>query len=149
MTAAAPNAEFILNHSDQMHTELARRKLRHFIPHAWKIVEPTTEFKPNWHIDAICDHLQAVSDGEIRNLLINIPPRSMKSLTISVFWPVWMWINKPSTRWLFSSYALSLATRDAVKSRRIIQHPWFIARWGNVFELSGDQNAKQRYENNH
>lgn len=149
MSAATANVQHLLQHGDEIRTELAARKLRHFIPEVWHIVEPKTEFKSNWHIDAICDHLQAVSDGEIRNLLINIPPRSMKSLTISVFWPVWTWINNPSVRWLFSSYALSLAIRDAVKSRRIIQSPWFQDRWGDNFRLSGDQNAKQRYDNNH
>jgi len=146
---SAPDIKQLMENPDALKVELATRKLRHFIPQAWHIVEPNTEFRPNWHIDAICDHLQAVYDGEIKNLLVNVPPRSMKSLTISVFWPVWCWINKPSVRWLFSSYALSLATRDSVKSRRIINSPWFKERWGNRFKLSGDQNAKQRYDNNH
>ncbi len=144
---AAPDLTAILNDPDSLHRELAERKLRHFIPLAWPIVEPNTEFKPNWHIDAICDHLQAVFDGEIKNLLVNVPPRAMKSLTISVFWPVWSWIRNPGTRWLFSSYAHTLAIRDAVKSRRIIQSEWFKNLWGGAFKLSGDQNAKQRYEN--
>lgn len=146
--AEAFNIEAALNDPHGLDKELASRKLRHFIPQAWHVVEPNNEFKPNWHIDAICDHLQAVYDGEIRNLLVNVPPRAMKSLTISVFWPVWCWINNPGIQFLFSSYAHTLATRDAVKSRRIIQSPWFRQRWGDKFKLQGDQNAKQRYENN-
>lgn len=138
----------ILLEPDQLRTELATRKLKHFIAQAWHIVEPNTTYKANWHIDAICEHLQAVFDGEIRNLLVNVPPRTMKSLTISVFWPVWCWINNPNIRWLYSSYAHTLSVRDAVKSRRIIQSDWFTDRWGDRFKLSGDQNAKQRYDNN-
>ncbi len=137
----------ILADPDALNTELATRKLHHFVEQAWHVVEPNTVYKSNWHIDAICEHLQAVFDGEIRNLLVNIPPRCMKSLIISVFWPTWSWINTPSTRWLFSSYAHPLAVRDAVKSRRILQSDWFQSRWGNRFKMSGDQNAKQRYDN--
>jgi predicted phage terminase large subunit-like protein len=142
-------AEFqnLLEHPDMIQTELATRKLSHFVKQAWHVVEPNTVYKQSWHIDAICDHLQAVFDGDIRNLLVNIPPRCMKSLIISVFWPTWSWINNPSTRWLFSSYAHPLAIRDAVKSRRILQSDWFQERWGKGFKLSGDQNAKQRYDN--
>src|SRR4051794_4834319 len=66
--------------------EFARRSLREFIRQAWIVVEPATEFVPGWHLDAICEHLEAASTGRIRNLLINIPPRHMKSLAVSVFW---------------------------------------------------------------
>lgn len=114
---------------------------------AWSIAEPSVPFKPNWHIDRICEHLEAVTAGEIRRLLINIPPRHMKSLAVAVFWPVWEWTFDPHVRWLFSSYALTLAKRDSVKCRRIIDSPWFQDRWGAVFQLSGDQNEKLRFEN--
>jgi len=140
-------AEDILNSPDQLYAELARRKLKHFVEQAWPIVEPSTPFKNNWHIGAICEHAQAVMDCEIRNLLINIPPRFLKSLIISVFLPAWSWIDRPSFRWLYSSYAHSLAVRDALKTRRILQHPWYRQRWGESFKLAGDQNAKQRYDN--
>lgn len=144
--STAPDLEQVLQNPNALYTELATRKLSHFVEQAWHVVEPNTPYKANWHIDAICDHLQAVYDGEIKNLLVNIPPRCMKSLIISVFWPTWSWISNPSTRWLFSSYAHPLAVRDAVKSRRILQSDWFKARWKHI-ALSGDQNAKQRYDN--
>jgi hypothetical protein len=62
---------------------------------AWHVLEPTTPFVPGWHLDAICEHLEAVNAGQIRNLLINMPPRHMKSLAVSVFWPVWTWLKRP------------------------------------------------------
>jgi predicted phage terminase large subunit-like protein len=71
----------------------------------------------------------------------------MKSLTVSVFAPAWSWINTPEMQWLTASYAQSLATRDSVKTRRLIASPWYRSRWGEKFNLAGDQNAKQRYEN--
>lgn len=118
-----------------------------FIRDAWEVVEPATPFVDNWHIGAIAEHLQAVTDGQIRNLLINIPPRSMKSTIVSVVWPVWEWAFRPATRWLYASYALPLSIRDALKSRRVIQSRWYQQRYGDVFKLTGDQNQKSRYEN--
>src|ERR1700761_2278193 len=93
--------------------------LHTFVSQAWPILEPTTPFVPGNHLTAICEHLEAVTNGQIQALLINIPPRHMKSLAVSVFWPVWEWILHPERRWLYSSYALSLATRDSVKCRRL------------------------------
>jgi predicted phage terminase large subunit-like protein len=125
----------------------AERSLSAFIAQAWHVVEPTSPFIPNWHIDAISEHLEAVTRGQIRNLLINMPPRHMKSLAVSVFWPCWEWIPNPERRWLFASYAASLSIRDSVKCRRLMQSPWYQRNWGDRFKLTGDQNAKERYEN--
>ena len=84
--------------------ELATRSFRQFVRQAWAVVEPSTPFVPGWHIDAIIEHLEAITSGQIRNLLINVPPRHMKSLLVSVFWPAWEWIRRPERRWLYSSY---------------------------------------------
>ena len=110
--------------------------------------EPSTLFVPGFHIDAIVEHLEAVSYGQIRNLIINVPPRHMKSLLVSVFWPAWEWTRWPERRWLYSSYAASLSIRDSVKCRRLIESPWYQSRWGHVFSLTSDQNAKMRFDNN-
>jgi len=120
---------------------------RAFIRAGWPVVEPTTVYTPGWHVDAIAEKLEACGTGEVRRLVINIPPRYMKSLAVSVFWPVWIWTRKPSMRFLTASYGDDLATRDAVKSRRLIQSGWFAARFSDIFQLTGDQNQKTRYEN--
>jgi predicted phage terminase large subunit-like protein len=75
----------------------------------------------------------------------------MKSLLVAVFWPTWLWgpADKPHVQFLYGSYALQLATRDNLKRRRLIQSPYYQKRWGHVFQLTGDQNAKQRFENDH
>jgi predicted phage terminase large subunit-like protein len=115
---------------------------------AWPIIEPNTALIWGWHLDAICEHLEAVPH-EIQHLLITIPPRSGKSTLVSVMWPTWSWIRQPEWRWLFASYAQTLSTRDALRSRRVLQSPWYQARWGERFRLTGDQNQKTRYENDH
>mgnify|MGYP000011037049 CR=1 FL=1 len=127
--------------------EYCERSLSGFIRQSWPVLEPATPYVHGAHIDAICEHLAAVDRGEIRNLLINIPPRCMKSMLIAVMWPAWRWAHHPSTRWLFASYAQQLSVRDSLKMRRLIQSPWYQRLWGDRFALTDDQNAKMRFEN--
>lgn len=114
----------------------------------WDIVEPKREYIHNWHIDAICEHLQAVTNFEIENLVISMPPRHMKSMIVSVFWQTWAWITKPETRWIFASYAANLSVRDAVKSRRLMSHPRYLDMFKPKWKFSEDENVKSRYSNN-
>lgn len=126
----------------------AERTLRVFVEEAWRnVLFPAVPFVPNWHVDVICDHLEAVSRGDIKNLIINIPPRHLKSTTVGVCWPAWVWIKNPSFRWLFSSFKQSLAVRDSVDCRRIIESEWYREHWGHVYELTTDQNEKKTFEN--
>jgi predicted phage terminase large subunit-like protein len=127
--------------------ELATRRLGEFVRQAWPVIEPLTPFVPGWHIDAIIEHLEAVTRGELRQLLINVPPRHMKSLLVSVLWPAWEWILRPERRWLYSSYAASLSIRDSVKCRTLIDSPWYQRFWGDRFSLASDQNTKTRFDN--
>lgn len=136
---------------EQVLRERGRRKasasLYEFVRQAWDVVEPGVKFVPSWHIEAICEHLEAVSSGEIRKLLINVPPRHSKSTLVSVMWPMWEWLTSPSEKFLCASYSGALSIRDNLKARRLVQSPWYQERWGHMFELAGDQNAKQRFEN--
>src|SRR5438876_202254 len=131
----------------RLKAEKARRRLDEFVRQAWPVLEPHTSFVDGMHLHAVCDHLQAVSEGRIRNLVINIPPGHAKSLLTAVFWPAWVWIDHPETRWLFSSYREPLAIRDSVKCRRLIESAWYQERWGDRHQLTEDQNQKQRFEN--
>jgi hypothetical protein len=103
----------------------ARRSLKAFMMQAWPVLEPGTELVEGIHIDAICCHLQAVTEGRIPNLIINVPPGHAKSLLTGVFWPAWVWIEHPESRWLFSSYREPLAVRDSLKCRRLIESDWY------------------------
>jgi len=135
---------------EEIDQELAVRSLGHFVKQMWRWADPG-DFKPGWHIDAICEHLEAVSKGQIRRLIINIPPRHMKSLAVAVFWPAWTWLYNPAEQWLFASYAESLSIRDSVKCRRLIQslaYQELLSKYQPDFVLTGDQNTKIRFENN-
>jgi len=114
---------------------------------AWPILEPATPFIPNWHLDVLAEFLEAVWQCEINDLLINMPPRHMKSIEVAVMFPAFVWTQEPSLRWLYSSYAQSLSIRDSVKMRRLIESPWYRERWGHVFSLTSDQNQKLKFEN--
>lgn len=117
--------------------------LRVFAREAWYIADPS-EYIHGWHIDAIYEHLEAVATGEIRNLIINMPPRHMKSLAL-VFWQAWLWTWKPKTRFFGSSYDESLAIRDAVKMRDIVESHWYQTNW--ALRIKHDQNQKRKFDN--
>ena len=125
----------------------ASGSLYEFVKQSWHVVEPGIPFIASWHIETICEHLEAVSAGEIHRLLINIPPRHSKSTIVSVMWPAWEWLTDPAQKFLCASYSGNLSTRDNLKTRRLLQSPWYQERWGYMFSFAGDQNAKQRFEN--
>lgn len=127
--------------------ENCRRNLAVFVKHGWSVLEPETPLVWGWHIDAICKHLEAVSRGDIKRLLINVPPGHMKSLIVGVFWPAWVWLTNPSWRVMFGSYALDLSQRDSVRCRDVISSSWYAETFDPQWKLKGDQNVKTWFEN--
>lgn len=127
--------------------EACRRSLATFAQRAWHILEPATPLKWGWALDAICAHLEAVTRGDCLRLLMNVPPGTMKSLLTGVIWPAWEWgpHGKPEHRFLGTSHKQDLAVRDNLKCRRLIQSAWYQERW--PVTLTGDQNAKTKFEN--
>ncbi len=108
--------------------------LAEFVKAAWKILEPDQPLVWNWHLDALCDHLEAVTDGRINRLLINIPPGSSKSLLVSVLWPAWEWGPKGrrSLRYLTTSFNDGPVKRDTRKTRDLILSDWYKTLWPQV-----------------
>lgn len=136
--------------------ELLSRSLHAYLRAMWPIVEPGRPFVDNWHLHAICEVLEAVTRFELRCVVINIPPRTAKSITTCVAWPTWVWTQRPdpergvlgpAARFLCASHDIDLATRDSVRSRRVLDSDWYRARWGDRFQLTTDQNVKTNYEN--
>lgn len=127
--------------------ELARRSLAEFAKQAWHVLEPSTELKWGWALDAICEHLEAVSNGQSKRLLMNVPPGSMKSLLTGVIFPAWEWgpLDRKGLRYLATAHKQDLAVRDNMKCRRLIQSAWYQKLWPVV--LTSDQNAKTKFEN--
>lgn len=127
--------------------------LYEFLRNAWKYVD-ASEWKDGWPIEAVAEHLQAVVDGDIKRLIVNIPPRMGKSTITSVAFPAWTWAQQhrsptsgPGVQFLMASYANQLVLRDSVKCRRLIESPWYQKLWGDRFTLNSDQNTKSRFSN--
>lgn len=137
----------LLATADDAQRELCRRSLAAFARRAWPILEPSTELKWGWALDAICQHLEAVTAGELKRLLMNVPPGSMKSLLTGVIWPAWEWgpRNLAHHRFLGTAHKQDLAVRDNLKCRRLIRSAWFQRLW--PVALVSDQDAKTKFEN--
>ena len=126
----------------------AEYSLHEFLKQAWSHIEGSIPFVDNWHLEAIAIHLEACYRRKIKNLIINVPPRTSKTTLVSVVYPVWVWLQNPQEKFMFASYANSLAMEHSVKSRRLIESNWFQSRWGKLFQLTKDQNTKKNFENN-
>ena len=127
--------------------------LYEFYKAAWPYIDPAP-WAGSWAIEAVCDHLQAVVDGEIRKLLINISPRCSKSGVVSVALLPWTWAQPtitptsgPRVPFLYASYANQLSLRDSVKCRRLIESDFYQQHWRSRFSLTTDQNTKSRFTN--
>lgn len=121
----------------------AQRKLLEFTRQSFEIIEPGQDFVDNWHLGSIAEHLEAVTRGYLRNLVINIPPGCMKSILTSVCWPAWDWANDPTLRILNASYGVDLAIRDAAKTREIVNSEWYRECWPEVrIKIGSDQKTK-------
>jgi predicted phage terminase large subunit-like protein len=129
--------------------------LAEFVRAAWHVIEPGQPYIHGWHIDFICAHLEAITNGDLNDdgtyynrLLVNVPPGTMKSLLIGVFWPAWEWgpRNMPHLRYVCASHGLDLAIRDSLRMRRLVTDEWYQGHWGDRVQITGDQNAKAKFE---
>ncbi len=128
--------------------------LHEFFLAAWSILEPATELIDSWHYELICQYLELITRGEFRKrytdklgLIINVPPRTGKSTLVSVCWPVWSWILRPSLRFLCASYSDQLATEHSMARRNLVTSRWFQERWGERFMLLADRNRINDFGN--
>ena len=131
----------------------AEESMYDFFRGAWTYID-AAPWVDGWCMEAIAEHLEAVCYGQIRRLIVNISPRCSKSNLVSVAFPAWVWaqpvigpICGPRVPFLHASYANQLSLRDSVKCRRLIESPWYQARWGHRFKLTTDQNTKSRFTN--
>jgi predicted phage terminase large subunit-like protein len=145
-----PRAEITPSHVRSYLTQVAaeemRRSLRIFAKRAWPQLQPQTVIW-NWHMDAICDHLAYVTMGEIRFLMINVPPRMSKTMLVSVLWPDWHWLHEPGEQFLTAGVDDQLARDAAILSRRLIESDWFKTLYPAQIELYDDENTAGMYRN--
>jgi len=142
-----------------LNREIYARDFSEFVRNSWHVVEPGRLLVWGWHLKAKCDHLQAVFRftapeeslfpeerglPNIRDIIINEPPRCSKSLFTSVLFPAWVWTRWLGARFLNITYADDLAQRDALKCRNLVESPWYQSHWPSV-RVNDDQRAKSRY----
>jgi predicted phage terminase large subunit-like protein len=109
-----------------------------FVHSAWHTLKPHEPFIRNWHLEALAYHLEAVSRGDIHRLQVWIPPGTMKTGMVTVFFHPWEWTTRPWLRYFASSYELHLSSRFSLESQMVVKHPWYQARWGDLFSLKLD-----------
>lgn len=132
---------------EQIDGELSRRHLRDFLRCAWPHIEKERSFTTGWHIDAVCDHLDAVALRHIKRLVINVPPRTTKSTIVQVCYPAHRWIKNPETQFLCISHTDRLVIRDGQKMRLLIEKPWYQGLKDADWQIRQGQDQKQKFEN--
>ncbi len=153
MVASAPTLDPF-----EIRRQLARKKLSWFMRESWPILEPSTKFVWNWHLEAVCEHVQAMFMGwiesqrtgvpyKVRNLMITEPPGSAKSRTTSVCAVAWMWGHAPSTRFMCFSSNPRVSMRDSMYCRELVESQWYQTVFKPDWKMAEDQNAKGNYRN--
>ena len=102
-----------------------RLDLTSFIVRGFGHLNPQTAYLHNWHIEVMAAKLHACMNGNIRRLIINVPPRSLKSLCASVALPAWWLGHQPSASILCASYGQELANRLAMDCRSVMTSDWY------------------------
>lgn len=134
----------VLETAWHLQRQLYRKSFKEFVNAAWPHVS-SRKLVWGWHLDEICQALQDVADGVNNRLIINVPPRSLKSMLVSVLYPAWVWTRDSSHQFLTVSHSRTLSTRDARYSRNLIQSDWYRDLFPEVVIVS-DQNQKMYYE---
>lgn len=134
--------------ADDAEREICRRSLAAFVRRAWHVVEPGQAYTHGRHIDVMCARLERVTRGQTTRLLINVPPGTMKSLLVNVFWPMWEWgaLGLSSLRTVGVSHEQGLGVRDNLKCRRLLLSDWYQRLWPSL-RLQRDQSEKIKFEN--
>lgn len=137
---------------EKMQSEVLRRHLTgpgslpRFVRHFWSVIEPDMPLVWNWHLDELCQCIElAVRSGKHPRWIFNIPPGTLKSILVSVMVRAWLWAENPALRFLSASYSSHLSVRDNIKLRTIVLSPEY-KKIFRKFSLTGDQNAKERFD---
>ena len=115
-----------------------------FLRRVMATVSPGVRYRHNWHIDAMAEYLAACARGELPRLMINLPPRMLKSTLVSVAWPAWVLGHQPRERIMVASYAQALSTKHSTDCRAVMEAPWY-QRLFTATQLAHDQNEKEKF----
>ena len=131
-----------MNLSQSEYRALLRHDLYSFTERSFYELNPTTAFLPNWHLEAVTSALEACRRGEITRLIINQPPRSLKSLSASVAFVAFLLGHDPTAQIICASYGQELANKHAMDCRSILSSAWYQALFPRT-RLSPQRQALQ------
>lgn len=121
-----------------------REDFSSFIHKCFTTINPGIEYQPNWHIDFIAEYLEAIRMGKTKRLIINMPPRALKSVCVSVAWPAWLLGHNPKCRIIVASYSQVLSIKHSLDCKIIIESEWYKDLFPQTI-LSNKHNLKSKF----
>ena len=115
-----------------------------FLHKAFRTLNPSSEYIDNWHLNIISQYLTAAKTGLIKRLIINMPPRALKSICTSVAFPAWILGHNPASKIIVASYTNSLSLKHSLDCRNIMESSWYKEIFPNTV-LSKNQNQKSKF----
>lgn len=116
----------------------------YFLQRGFLEISPASMLYNSWYLDLISEYLEAVEQGKIKRLIINIPPRHLKSLTVNVFWTAWLLGNNPSLKIISTSYSNGLSIKHSCDTRHIMGCKWYKNLFPNT-QIAYGTNTKQKF----
>lgn len=164
---AVLDADGILALLRKCDAELMKRSFPEFVRAAWHVVNPGETVVWGWHLEAICRHVQwayeelfrvrearkagtpldEIRRQAVQNLMINVPPRSAKSLIVAVFGPVWAWLHDPTLKIRCTSGNLRVSDTCSDYAYDLITSAWFKETFTPTWQIRGDRTAKRKWAN--
>lgn len=133
-----------MKYEEEMLEAVLRLDFASFIGKVFSTINPGTEYQANWHIDLIAEYLEAVRCGQIKRLIINMPPRALKSVCVSVAWPAWLLALDPAVRIMAASYSSVLSIKHSLDSRLVVSSSWYKKLFPKT-KLSKNHNQKSKF----
>jgi predicted phage terminase large subunit-like protein len=124
---------------------ILREDFASFTHRSFQLISQGNAFQPNWHLQAMAYQLARLRDGETTRLIVTVPPRSLKSITISVAWVAWMLGHDPKLRFVCVSYSAELSLKHARDCRAVMQSDWYRRIFPGTI-LSRERNAEHDFQ---
>jgi predicted phage terminase large subunit-like protein len=150
-TEAELDAALLALTPDELEADICKESFFEFFCAFWHTIE-AVELKLNWHIEYLCNQLQEVFETWAAgtpqpDVLINVPPGTSKSTTVTQLFPAWLWVRKPSIRLISSSFNAALSISHSTKTRLCLKSPKFQRLYPGLIEFQDDQDGKTDYRN--
>jgi hypothetical protein len=129
-----------LSQQEMLYLAAVKSDLKMFLRHAFRLMNPNTAFMENWHIDSIVYELELAIKGEQSRLIINLPPRYLKSFIISVVLPAFILGNDPTAKIICISYSDQLGKHLASEFKRIVEADWYHQLYPDVTPMKSTEN---------